>query len=153
MADKQIDMYDPGTPDGFPPDEPVDLMSRIGERVTGKKGWRWCRSRVAGDPQTSTTYIIHGSTPIGTYTRGKRKGQPKWPKSADLDEVVVTRAEMDAERDIVEAETGKCYPCAGSGRVCYRAEAGPPVQRHYRGCSRCNASGKPPSALHATLPS
>lgn len=153
MPDEQIDLLHPAEQTaGDRPPVPVDLMNRIGERVTGKKGWRWCSSEVVGDPRRRPwTYLIKGEAPSGRFAHGKRAGQPKWPK--DLDELVVTEAEMNAERDAVEAETGKCHPCAGSGRVCYRSEPGPPVRYHYRGCSRCNASGKPPAPPRATLPS
>jgi len=154
------DLFD-GTPDAPPApaskpaeDEhpaPIDVMNRIAARKAGgAPGWHWCSSEIVGRPKkgaprADVAFLVEGAAPIGVKTRGKNKGGPKWPK--ELDRVVVTGAEIDAEVLAVEAESGKCHPCAGTGRErCgFKTDADGKHVRLVRGCPRCNATGRPPS--------
>lgn len=153
------DLFD-GTPDAPPvpalkpaedvPPAPVDVMNRVAARKAGgAPGWQWRSSEVvgrtaSGTPRDQVHFLVEGAVPIGVKTRGKNKGGPKWPK--ELDRVVVTGAEIDAEVLAVEAESGKCHPCAGTGRERYGFKTGADGKRVnlVRGCARCNATGRPP---------
>lgn len=162
------DLFD-GTPDAPPAPplkpaeaehpQPVDVMNRVAARKAGgKPGWHWCSSEVVGRPPHGTPrdqvhFLVEGAVPVGVWASGKRKGRPKWPKREACDRVVVTGAEIDAEVLAVEAETGKCHPCAGTGREIYgfKTDTDGKHVRLVRGCTRCNATGKPPRPCRASL--
>ena len=126
---------------------PVDVINRVAARRAGNKpGWQWCKSEIVGRPLESSKrhdvhFLVQGGVPVGVKTRGKNRGQPKWPK--DLDRVVVTGAEIDAEILVVEAETGKCHPCVGTGSTVASMRIEPPATYTYRTCARCSGSGRP----------
>jgi hypothetical protein len=138
---------------------PVDVMNRIAARKAGgKPGWRWCSSEVVGRPPHGTPrdqvhFLIEGAVPVGVWASGERKGRPRWPKREACDRVVVTGAEVDAEVLAVEAETGKCHPCVGTGRERYgfKTDADGKHVTLVRGCARCNATGRPPASWRASL--
>jgi hypothetical protein len=44
--------------------------------------------------------LLHGSVPTGIYSRGPRKGTPKWPPKRDLLRVILTRLDVDAAKSI-----------------------------------------------------
>ena len=91
-------------------------------------------------------FALTGAVPIGIYSRGPRKGRPKWPPKRDLQRVVITTDEVRQTQIQWENETGKCCRCGGSGdqekSVSVKDGA---VQRTYRTCIGCEGSGK---ALH-----
>ena len=84
-------------------------------------------------------FLLHGSVPIGTYSRGPRKGRPKWPPTRDLRRVIVTRAQVEGAKSTYEQETGKCHYCCGSGQTV--KSVGVNQETTYRLCPKCHGSG------------
>jgi len=96
------------------------------------EGWEpWKYERVGPDAT-----MVTGSVPR-ILTRGKNKGQKRWPKPGQA--VVVTDAERDAEFARYEAETGVCGKCFGRGEESagWHYKTG----TKYRTCRRCKGSG------------
>ena len=87
-------------------------------------------------------FELRGSVPIGTYSRGPRKGRPKWPRLAELQRVVITADEVRQARIWWENETGLCSYCGGSG---HQVESIGISGTTYRQCISCDGTGK---ALH-----
>ena len=87
-------------------------------------------------------YELRGSVPIGTYSRGPRKGRPKWPRLAQLQRVVITMDEVRQARIRWENETGLCSHCGGSGQQVKSIGISGTT---YRECIACDGTGK---ALH-----
>jgi hypothetical protein len=110
----------------------------VANRKLGKvEGFQWYAWRII-DPDA---VLMTGDVPTGIYTRGPRKGRPKFPKG-DGRSVVVTEAEELAEKQRYEAESGKCGDCCGRGEVFaswHHIEG-----TKYRPCGKCGGSG-----LHA----
>ena len=84
-------------------------------------------------------FLLHGSVPIGTYSRGPRKGRPKWPPTCEMKRVIVTRAQVEGAKSAYEQETGKCHRCGGSGQTV--KSVGINQATTYRTCAMCNGSG------------
>jgi len=61
-------------------------------------------------------FYLRGAVPIGTYSRGPRKGKPKFPPLSQLLRVVITAEEVRQTRIEWEDETGLCSYCGGSGQ-------------------------------------
>ena len=80
--------------------------------------------------------------PIGTYSRGPRKGRPKWPRLAELQRVVITMDEVRQARIRWENETGLCSHCGGSGQ---QVKSTGISGTTYRECISCDGTGR---ALH-----
>lgn len=103
--------------------------------VPGWKAFKW-------EGKDRGFNIVTGSVPIGTYTKGPRAGTPKWPSRghATEAEVIITKAELDAEAAIYESKTGNCYNCSGSGQEL--AGWSKDTGARYRSCSTCKGEGK-----------
>ncbi len=88
----------------------------------------------------TTDLLVQGSTPIGVYARGPRKGRNKYLRPCER--CVVTRAEIDSAASAWEAQTGKCSKCEGSGQewAGWSSDEG----NRYRDCYRCKATGVAP---------
>ena len=87
-------------------------------------------------------FALRGAVPIGTYSRGPRKGRPKWPPLGQLQRVVITADEVRQERIRWENETGLCSYCGGSGQ---QVKSTGISGTTYRQCISCDGTGK---ALH-----
>lgn len=101
----------------------------IAKRKAGDiDGWEWGDVRAAGDD-----LIVRGGVP----NPGPRFR--KW-KGVQLTEVVVTKAEEQAEYERYERETGGCGECFGEGQVLadWHRETG----KEYRPCPVCGGTGK-----------
>lgn len=83
-------------------------------------------------------YIVTGAVPVGFYSRGPRKGKPKWEGPGI--KVIVTRAETDAEVKRYEEETGNCAECLGTKEVFASWNIKTGVKM--RPCQTCDATGK-----------
>ena len=108
-----------------------DVLS-LAEAKSGIPGWKATKWQAAGQDS-----IVSGSVPVGTYSRGPRKGQPKFKGKDTM--VVVTRAEKKAAAIAYETETGHCWNCKGAGQVVRKI--GGPEGTTYRACTRCGGSG------------
>jgi hypothetical protein len=87
-------------------------------------------------------FYLRGAVPIGTYSRGPRKGRPKWPPLGQLQRVVITADEVKQARIQWENETGLCSHCGGSGQQVKSVGIDGTT---YRECGACGGTGK---ALH-----
>ena len=109
-----------------------DIMS-LAETKSGIPGWKATRWQAAGQDS-----IVSGSVPFGTYSRGPRKGEPKFTGPRTM--VVVTRAEKEATATAYKAETGRCWDCKGTGQVVRKISVTEGTT--YRPCTRCSGSGR-----------
>lgn len=99
--------------------------------------------RIYGCLDRDLGFYLRGAVPIGTYSRGPRKGHPKFPPLGQLQRVVITTDEVRQERIRWEHETGLCVRCGGAGETVRSIS----IQNGttYRQCNECEGSGK---ALH-----
>ena len=67
--------------------------------------------------------VMTGCVSSGVHTRGPRKGRLKYDGPPQT--VVVLDAEVAAEQERYERETGHCGECLGLGRVCAGYRDGP----------------------------
>ena len=81
--------------------------------------------------------MLTGSVPLGFYTRGPRKGAPKFPPRRDMQRVIVTSAEIEQTRWDWERETGWCHRCGGGQTVKSIGISG----TTYRNCPECDGTG------------
>lgn len=88
-------------------------------------------------------FYLRGAVPIGTYSRGPRKGQPKWPPLSQQQRVVITADEVKQARIWWENETGLCSHCGGSGQQVKSIKINGTTT--YRECVNCDGTG---TALH-----
>jgi hypothetical protein len=104
-------------------------------KVNGPPLWRWCIARAH-----KGGLLIKGAVPLGTYSKGRRKGEPKWPRVADLDVAIVSDADYATEYARYEREEGRCAECFGEGEVfaSWNHETG----SKFRPCRRCGGTGK-----------
>jgi hypothetical protein len=109
-----------------------DILS-LAETKSGIPGWKATKWQAAGQDS-----IVSGSVPVGTYSRGSRKGEPKFTGPRTM--VAVTRAEKEAAAIAYEAETGHCWNCKGTGQVVHKISVTEGTT--YRPCARCGGSGE-----------
>lgn len=113
--------------------EKPEWWNIIARRKLGvSDAWRWWEIRRIG--MTNDALLI-GAVPAG-FTKA---GRPKWPSRANSQEVVITDAEMTAEKEAWERATGKCHNCYGTGQESagWSLAEGP----RYRDCPRCGTTG------------
>lgn len=82
--------------------------------------------------------IITGGYPIGNYASGPRKGKPKWKMPGTM--VVLSDADLEAEKALYVDFTGNCPECLGSKQEFESWTTGKGTT--YRPCSKCGATGK-----------
>ena len=95
----------------------------------------WCKWTAIND-----SYLLAGcAKPTAIYRSGKRKGHFVWPSARDLMQIIVSDAEVLAERSRWEAETGHCSNCSGSGKRIKSSTILPDGEHQilYRKCERC----------------
>ncbi|NTX00030.1 MAG: hypothetical protein HGB35_08930 [Geobacteraceae bacterium] len=64
----------------------------------------------------------------------------KWPAKKQMDRILLTRADVEAEESRYELETGGCYVCYGTGQETAGWSAAEGVR--YRECTRCMGVGR-----------
>jgi hypothetical protein len=82
--------------------------------------------------------IVDGEITTATYSRGPRKGKPKFTGKGTR--VVVTDAEVKAEEALYVQTTGNCLECQGTGQEFESWTAGVGIKT--RPCRKCEATGK-----------
>ena len=89
-----------------------DIMNVAAEKVSieGWQGYSWDRLD-GGDS------LVVGCVPDGVFSRGPRKGQPRFnkPVSGTTKKIAVSYTEMQAAAERYEKETGNCWHCKGTG--------------------------------------
>ena len=93
---------------------------------------------VIGNADGMAKFKLTGSVPIGVVSRGPRKGKPKWPPRNRLQEVIITRSDVDAVRTEWVETTNLCPECGGDGRVAWRLSTANGIE--YRQCKACNGT-------------
>ena len=117
--------------------QPPDLHTLTALRVHNlPPGWRILSVR----SQPGYGLELWGAVPIGTISRGPRKGQPKWPPQREWWDVVITIEEVQETRLQWEAETGICSHCGGSGQQVKSISVTKGAS--YRTCSGCHGTGR-----------
>jgi hypothetical protein len=83
-------------------------------------------------------YIVIGEIPMGVYSRGPKKGSPKWKGRGT--KVIVSDADVKAETEKYVLDTGNCPDCLGTKEelVSWSATHGTKT----RPCSVCAGSGR-----------
>jgi len=128
----------PEEPTATPEPTEIGHRERIALRKIGDQpGFQWYEWEAIGNEKTRDV-LMTGCVVTRTYQRGPRKGQPVYDGLKQR--VVVTGAEIEAERTRYEAETGKCAECMGSARVV--AGWDHITGAAYRPCRVCKATGK-----------
>jgi hypothetical protein len=100
--------------------------------------WQWHTVNSANMPEDY--FEIKGAVPIGTISRGPRKGSPKWPKESQR--YFVKWDDFEKLKLDWELETGKCYVCDGTGQELIGSSVS--EGDRYRQCKRCGGSGRTP---------
>ncbi len=98
--------------------------------IEGWKAYEW--QNCDGDS------IVTGSVPDGVYSKGPRKGEPRFKGPGER--VIVSKVELETMAVAYEAETGKCWDCRGTGKMWAgwnKAEG-----NSYQECQRCNGTGE-----------
>ncbi len=96
------------------------------------------KARVAGWTAFKWQRVGDNSLYTGGVQGTKRNGKPKWSKPHTS--FAVTEAELKAERERYEAETGRCHSCFGRGEEF--AKWSKDEGTTYRPCRICNATGR-----------
>lgn len=106
-------------------------------------GWRAYRYEVRDQRlgYVPDRYFVTGCVPDGTYTRGPRKGEPRYkrPLPGTVRTVTFTKAELDAWEKAWALRTGKCVVCGGSALELrsWNVETGPV----HGPCRPCGGTG------------
>lgn len=113
----------------------------LAEQKSGIEGWKGYRWWTLADGGGS---IVCGCVPSGVYSRGPRKGQPKYRPATPGTErtVIVSDDELHAAAAEFE-QAGKCWHCKGAGKTI--AQIHVTEGTTYRNCARCNGTGLPPN--------
>jgi hypothetical protein len=126
-----------------------DFHALAARRVHGLPDeWRPVIYQVLGDARATLGYSLTGAVPVGVITRGPRKGRPKWPPKYQLQEVIITPADVAAVTAQWVAATGLCPKCGGEGRTVWRVSID--NGREYRPCKACGGTGKAPDPADET---
>ena len=90
--------------------------------------------------------VVTGCVPDGVYSRGPRKGNPRFsrPVEGTHRKVVISDSDMDVYAQNYEATTGKCFECRGTSHV-YNGWSRDEGLRQ-ASCERCGGSGVPKKA-------
>lgn len=125
-----------------------DAMN-VAAKKAGIDGWQAYRWRALDNGPRSDSLVI-GCVPDGFYTRGDRKGRPRFskPKPGTVRELAVTHAELISYAETYVRETGRCWDCKGEGRTLAGAglQDDGSIYRNYRTCTRCGGSCIDPTA-------
>lgn len=109
--------------------------------------WEWCHIEAIDKRLISQggrrDVLVEGAVPTVFFQSGPRKGKPNW-KKIELQTVVVTQEEEDAEAAAFEATTGKCRECHGKGQTVASFGVG---GTKYRECFKCKGTGASPARL------
>lgn len=111
--------------------EHIETAAR--KKLGAAEGWRWfkCESVSGG-------WIIEGCVPDGTYSRGPRKGRPKF--KAPGDRVVVSEDDVAVQEALYVQATGNCHQCLGTAKQ-IRSWSKAEGTKHDP-CAKCNGTGK-----------
>lgn len=103
------------------------------------ENWRWYSWEVVDRQDvTNSPLIVWGGVPVGTISKGPRKGDPKWPPQNLCQRTVIYDADIEAAKVEHEQATGKCADCIEGFRPNgWHHEKG----HKYKPCERCAGTG------------
>lgn len=110
-------------------------IDTVAIRKSGVEGWEPFRYEFIEPDST----LVTGGIPR-ILTRGPRKGKKTWDGKGTR--TVVTRAEIEAEKQLYASVTGHCPECYGEGQISVGWSAAEGTK--YKPCSHCDATGKAP---------
>jgi hypothetical protein len=126
-----------------------DFHALAARRVHGLPDeWEPRIYQVLGDARQTLGYRLTGAVPVGVISRGLRKGRPKWPPRGQLQEVIITPADLAAATAEWVSATGLCPRCGGEGRTVWRVSVDNGTE--YRTCKACGGTGKAPDPANET---
>lgn len=111
-------------------------------KIGARAGFQFYRWECIGDDM-----LLTGCVCDSVYTRGPRRGKPKYDGTPI--QAVVTEVELNAERRRYEEETGQCSDCLGAAKTLASAGVSGTT---YRPCSMCRGTGKATSADAVATP-
>ena len=115
---------------------PPNFCAIAARRVHGlPDNWQ---PRIYGCLDLGLGFYLRGAVPVGTYSRGPRKGRLKFPPLGQLQLVVITKEELLQAKIEWEHNTGSCSDCGGSGQQVQSVSTSGTT---YRDCSTCGGSG------------
>lgn len=111
--------------------EHIETAAR--KKLKASEEWRWFRCEAI-----SGGFLIEGQVPSGTYSRGPRKGRPKFKPPGER--VVVSEAEVEAEKGLYVRTTGNCPNCFGAKELAigWSVDTGTRMGP----CRECDGTGK-----------
>lgn len=118
-----------------------DIMDVAAKKI-GIPDWQGYQWEAVSDRQGDYDSIVTGCVPDGVYSKGPRKGSPRFsfPKHGTKRTAIVTTAELVPIAAEYESQ-GRCWDCKGSGKTI--ASVHITEGTTYRDCSRCKGTGKP----------
>ena len=84
-------------------------------------------------------FELIGAVPIGYFSRGIRKGKPKFPPLREMLRVYVSREQLEKTKATWRQETGLCIRCGGDGQEIAMINSSGTT---FRPCGICHGSGK-----------
>lgn len=118
----------------------IDLFQLAAERIHKvPTGWKWAVLDSHGKPEGFIE--VWGAVPVGVYSRGPRKGRPKFPPQTQWTRIWVQKSELDRVATEWEHENCSCHKCEGQGlmRVGWSKEHGEKLAT----CRLCGGDGRP----------
>lgn len=127
----------------------LPLVSELIATHLGIPGWEGYRFTWI---ENTDLLQVEGCIPEGVYSRGPRKGQPRYrhPNAVGTRCIVTwSRVEIDRNADAWERATGRCRACVGTGQIYWRR-----VDDHieHRPCPRCAGTGDAPIIKQEVTP-
>ena len=110
----------------------IDIVAR--KKLAAAAEWEHFAWKKIG---TTDDLLVTGGVPR-LLQSGPRKGRKTWDGKGD--DVVVTRAEIEAAFAAYEAETGNCHECGNTGQQWAGWSVADGVR--YTTCTVCNGTGK-----------
>lgn len=89
--------------------------------------------------------MVTGEVPDGVYTRGPRKGKPRFRRHAGQHHMTIVVSDSEIYSEAAQHESGgSCWNCKGTGEVWAGWSVAEGTKR--RTCGRCGGTGKAPGA-------
>ena len=130
--------------------EPPDLYDLAAQLLRGMPPeWQWCELASINTPFGRFPQVT-GAVPTEFYSRGPKKGKPKWLARYCYSVLQFSPAEIEQVRLKWEDETSKCSACGGDGQELFKISI--TNGNSYRECRRCGGTGVAPKQTLFTEP-
>lgn len=133
------------------PEGRVDFMTAVACKKMGlDNSWEIYAWEVIDTDSEDRDFLVKGGIPR-LLKIGPRKGKKTFRDATSLRRAMVSSAEIEKCRLDYETETGKCHGCCGTGLMFRKWSSAGGTE--YDECSRCDASGRSPTALRGEVQS